>query len=108
MRKKDGAKSKKQAFYSRVLDEAARLELQEAVGIEGLDEEIAVLRLKLRELMVSEPDKLDLQLKAASIIARLITVRYNISKDQKKSLKQAITRVLAEIAVPAGVKAIIK
>jgi hypothetical protein len=44
----------------------------------------------------------------ATTIARLVTTRYNISKEQKKSLKEAITKVLTEIAIPLGVKALLK
>ncbi len=99
---------KKSSFYSRALDEAERLEFEEARGMEGLDEEIAILRLKLRSLIEEGPQNLRLALDTASTIARLVRTRYNISKEQKKSLKQAITKVLTEIAVPLGVKALVK
>ncbi len=106
-RTKDG-RQKKPSFYSRVLDEAERLEFEEVRGMEGLDEEIAVLRLKLRSLLEDGPENLRLALDTASAIARLVRTRYNISKEQRKSLKQAIARVLTEIAVPLGVKALVK
>jgi len=108
MAKKDAAKAEKHGFYSQALDEAERLELEEARGIEGLDEEIAILRVKLRGLMVTEPERFDLYLKTANTIAKLVKTRYNISKQQKKSLKEAIAKVLTEIALPLGVKAIIR
>ena len=76
--------------------------------MEGVDEEIAILRVKLGELMEKEPDRLDLHLEAANTIARLVRTRYNITKEQKKSLKEAIASVLTEIAVPLGLKALIK
>jgi len=38
----------------------------------------------------------------------VIRTRYNITKEQKKSLKEAIAKVLTEIAIPLGIKAIIK
>lgn len=108
MVKKNTAKGRKRVFYGQALNEAERLELEEASGVEGIDEEIAILRVKLRELIVAAPEKFDLHLKLATTIARLVTARYNITKEQKKSLKEAITRVLTEIAIPLGVKAIIK
>ncbi|MEW6143160.1 MAG: hypothetical protein AB1597_08455 [Chloroflexota bacterium] len=107
--KRRGRKS--EAFYGRALDESEKLKLEEARRVEGLDEEIAVLRVKLRELIESQPEKVELCLTAANTIARLVRTRYNISREQKKSLKEAITRVLTEIAIPAGVsvtKALIK
>jgi hypothetical protein len=91
-----------------VLDEAEKLALKEASDIEGLDEEIAVLRLKLRQLLEKEPEKFELHLKVASTIARLVGIRYDINKEQKKSLREAISRVLTEIAIPLGVNILFK
>src|SRR4030042_683481 len=108
MVRKNDAKNKRQVFYGQVLNEAERLELEEARGVEGIDEEIAVLRVKLRELIVAAPEKFDLHLKLAATIARLVSTRYTITKEQRRSLKEAITKVLTEIAVPLGVKALIK
>jgi hypothetical protein len=90
-------------FYSRALDEAEKLELEEASRVEGIDEEIALLRIKLRELLEEQPERIDLHFEAANIIARLVRTRYQITKEQKKSLKEAIQKVLTEVAVPLGV-----
>ena len=105
---KGNQNARKHGFYSQVLDEAEKLQLEQAQGVEGLDEEIAILRLKFRELIDTEPHRLDLQIEAASAIARLIRTRYNITREQKKSLKEAIAKVLTDIAVPLGIKALIK
>ena len=113
--KKKGAQlgnqnARKHGFYSRVLEESLRIDLDEAVAIDGLDEEIGLLRLKLRELLDQNSDKINLELalSCANTIARLVRTRYNISAGQKRSLKDAITKVLTEIAVPLGVKTLIK
>jgi ubiquinone biosynthesis protein COQ9 len=108
MAKRDTAKGKKHGFYSQALDEAERLGLEEARGMEGIDEEIAILRVKLRELIVAEPERFDLHIEAANTIARLVKTRFNINKEQRKSLKEAIAKVLTEIAIPLGIKAIIR
>jgi hypothetical protein len=102
------AKGRKYGFYGKALDEAERLELEEARRVDGIDEEIAILRVKLRELIATKPERLDLHLRMASTIARLVTIRYSISKEQKSSIREAITKVLTEIAVPLGIKAIIR
>jgi len=108
MTRKNATRGKKHGFYGRALNEAERLELEEARGIEGIDEEIAILRIKLRELIVAKPERFDLHLRVVVTIARLVTARYNITKEQKKSLREAITKVLTEIAIPLGIKALIK
>jgi hypothetical protein len=108
MAKKETQKGKKKGFYGRALDEAEKLGLEEAREIEGLDEEIAILRVKLRELIEKEPERFDLHLRAANTIARLVGIRYNVTKEQKNSLKEAITKVLTEIAIPLGVNILVK
>ena len=100
--------AKKHGFYSKALGEAEKLQLEEARGLDGLDEEIAILRIKLRSLIQTAPENIELQLDAANTIARLVRTRYNITKEQKRSLKEAIAKVLTEIAVPLGVKALIR
>jgi hypothetical protein len=101
--RKNKRKNSLRGFYSRALDEAEKLELEEASYIEGIDEEIALLRVKLRELLKEQPERIDLHFEAANIIARLVKTRYQITKEQKKSLKEAIQKVLTEVAVPLGV-----
>jgi len=108
VRRKEIAKDARPGFYSKALDAAEKLELEEARGIEGIDEEIAILRVKLRELMVANPEKFEIHLKIVNAIARLVTARYNVTKEQKKSLKEAVTKVLTEIAVPLGIKSIVR
>jgi len=100
---KGGRKASPRGFYSRALDEAEKVELEEASHLEGVDEEIALLRVKLRELLQEQPERIDLHLKAASILARLVKTRYQITREQKKSLKEGIQKVLTEIAVQVGI-----
>jgi hypothetical protein len=96
--------ARKHGFYSRVLSKAEQLEVAEAEGIEGLDGEIAVLRFKLRKLLEKHPDRIDLQMQAAGTLAMLIHTRYKITPEEKKNLKEAITTVLKEVAIPLGLK----
>ena len=100
---KDNQNTRKHGFYSRALTEAEKVELEEASYVEGIDQEIALLRIKLRELVENQPDRIDLHMEAANTIARLVRTRYQISKEQKKSLKEAIAKVLTEVAAPLGI-----
>lgn len=95
--------ARKHGFYSRALSEAEKLEMEEAALVDGIDDEITLLRVRLRGLLEQHPDRLDLQMEAANTIARLIRTRYQISKEQKKSLKEAIQKVLTEVAIPLGI-----
>ena len=96
--------ARKHGFYSRALDEAEQIQLEEAAHIEGLDDEIAVLRLKFRRLLADHPERIDLQIKLANTLARLIRTRYNITPEQKNTLREAIATVLKDVAIPLGVQ----
>ena len=108
MARKTEGKTPKRGFYGPALDETAGLMLEEAAGVDGLDQEIAVLRLKLRDIIRDEPENCELHLKTANTIANLVKIRYSISKEQKKCLRDAIARVLTDLAIPLGVKALIR
>jgi len=94
----------KPGFYARALSQAEQLELAEAAGIEGLDNEIAMLRVKLRQLLEKYPDRVDLHVKAINSLARLIRTRHNTTAEQHDALRTAISTVLKEVAIPLGLK----
>jgi len=77
---KGNQNARKHGFYSRALTEAEKVDFEEASLIEGIDQEIAFLRLKLMELAEREPDRVDLHLEAANV-----------------------HKVLTDIAVPLGI-----
>ena len=56
------------------------------------------------ELLEKHPDRIDLQMRAVNTLSRLIQARYKISPEEKKDLKDAITTVLKEVAIPLGLK----
>jgi hypothetical protein len=105
---KSGREANQRGFYSRALDEAEKFELEEALHVEGIDDEIALLRIKLRELLEEQPERIDLHFEAANVIARMVKTRYQITGKQKKSLKEGIQKVLTELATQIGVGIAIK
>ena len=108
-RKKDGPTGnqniRKHSFYGKVLDEAERLDLEAAAGVDGIDDEIALLRVKLKSILASDPDNIKLIMQATNALARLVKTRYHITREQKKGLKEAIGNVIRDIAIPLGIGA---
>ncbi len=100
---KGNQNASKQGFYSKVLDEAEQLNFELATGIKGIDDEIALLRVKIRSLLERDPENLRLIMQATNTLARLVRTRYNISKEDRKGLKEAIGNVLKDIALPLGI-----
>ena len=100
---KGNQNARKHGFYSKVLDEAEQLDFELATGVEGIDDEIALLRVKIKSLIAHDPNNIKLIMQATNTLARLIRTRYNITKEQKKGLKEAIGNVLRDIALPLGI-----
>ena len=95
--------ARKHGFYCRILDEAEQLDFELATGVEGIDDEIALLRVKIKSLLEHDPENLKLIMQATNTLARLVRTRYNISKEDKKGLKEAIGNVLKDVALPLGI-----
>ncbi len=95
--------AKKHGFYSKLLDEAEQLDFELASGVEGIDDEITLLRVKIKSILSNEPENIKLIMQATNTLAKLVKTRYNISKEQKKGLKEAIGNVLRDVALPLGI-----
>lgn len=95
--------ARKHGFYSRVLDEAERLDFEQATEVEGLDDEIALLRVKIKSLVERDPENIKLIMQAINTLARVVATRYNIGKEDKQTLMEAIGNVLKDIVLPLGV-----
>lgn len=91
------------SFYTRVLNEAERLDFEQAAGVDGIDDEIALLRMQIKSFLEHNPDDIKTIMKATETLAKLVKTHYNITKEQKKGLKEAIGNVLREVALPLGI-----
>ena len=100
---KGNQNARKHGFYSKVLDEAEQLDFELATGVEGIDDEIALLRVKIKSILENDPENIKLITQATDALARLVRTRYNISKADKKGLKEAIGSVLRDVALPLGI-----
>ncbi len=100
---KRNQKNRKPSLYSKALDEAEQIDFELAAGVNGIDDEIALLRVKIKSILASDSENIKLIMQATSTLSRLVKTRYNISKEQKKGLKEAIGNVLKDIALPLGI-----
>jgi len=107
-RQKGGQKGNRNAlkhgYYSTIFDKAEKIDFSSAGGIEGIDEEIALLRHEIKKAISGGDEKnLLLLVKAVSALDRLMRTRYQITSSQHKGLKEAIAAVVSEVLVPLGV-----
>ena len=89
--------SRKRGFYAEALSEAERIRLPEAREIEGLDEEIALLRVRLSTMLSEHPENTELILKGVGMLVKAVATKYRLSKKAKENLADAITEVLKEV-----------
>ncbi|MFC1911964.1 hypothetical protein ACFLXG_02250 [Chloroflexota bacterium] len=101
--RKDSRKAEKCGFYDKVLDEAEQLDFGLAADVNGIDNEIALLRVKIKSILGDDPKNIKLIVEATNALERLIRTKYKIGKEQRKGLKEAITNVLKEVALPLGI-----
>jgi hypothetical protein len=100
---KGNQNARKRGFYARVMDEADLIDFDLAAGVNGIDDEIALLRMMIKSLLEREPENIKVIMDATNTLARLLKIRFDISKEQKKGLKDAIGNVLRDIAIPLGI-----
>ncbi len=103
---KGNQSARKHDFYVKVLDEAEQLDFELASGVEGIDGEIALLRVKIKSILEDEPENIRLIMQMTNALERLVKTRYNITREQKKGLKEAIGNVLRDVALPLGISVI--
>jgi hypothetical protein len=90
-----------QSFYESALDEAERGELSAARSVKGLDEEIALLRLRLKQAVAKGPADLALMLRGVEILARLVASRYRLPAASAEELAAAMRAALHAAGLPA-------
>jgi hypothetical protein len=100
---KGNQNARKPSFYAKVLDEAERLDFELASDVEGIDDEIALLRVKIKSLLENDPENIRFIIQMTNALERLVRTRYNITREQRKGLKEAIGNVLRDIAIPLGI-----
>ena len=84
-------------FYTVALKEAEQAALEDARELEGLDEEIAVLRVKLQTVLAEHPENFTMLLRGIELMVRAVSARYRISGKGEDDLYQSVVGVLKGI-----------
>lgn len=103
--------ARKHGFYSHVLDSDEQRDFVQATEVEGIDEEIAIMRVKLKSVLRHDPKNIKLIALATESLAKLVREKYNLDKKDKKGVGQVIGNMLKDLAIPLGVdlgKAVLK
>jgi hypothetical protein len=84
-------------FYAAVLDRAERARLDEAAAIDGLDDEVALLRVRLRRAIEERPDDYALMLRGVSLLVRAVAARYRLSPKSRRDLSESLAATIEQL-----------
>jgi len=86
------------SFYARALTAADRAALDDAREVEGLDDEVALLRLQIRELIANEEPDARVVQGAMRLLVQAVVTQQRLSGSQAEGLTEATTRLFEEFA----------
>jgi hypothetical protein len=89
-------------FYVEALTAAERLALADAMQVEGIDQEIALLRLRLRSAIRERPEELPLMFKGIELLAKVIATRYGLGKTGREEMEQALLEAFTDLKQAMG------
>ncbi len=92
-------------FYEEALSQAERVRFSRAKQIQGLDEEIALLRVRLNRLAEEQPENLELLIKGIGMLVRAVSTKYKLSHKAEEDLYQSLIGVLqgvGNVLLPEG------
>jgi hypothetical protein len=84
-------------FYEQALTEAESTDLESARAIEGLDDEVALLRLRLRSLLAGRPEDLTLMFKGVELLTKAVSARYRMSKGERSEVSESLRELITSM-----------
>lgn len=94
----DGETTAYENFYADSLSVSERLALEAASSLEGLAEEVAMLRVRLKTALEERPEDLKLALYGMNTLLRMVTAQYRLSPRASKELAANLSLVLNNFA----------
>jgi hypothetical protein len=76
------------------MSEAEQLLLEQARNMEGLDEEIAMLRVHLRKALEASPDDLRLLTLGVNMLVKAVAAQYRLSPKSRRDLSDHLSNLL--------------
>ena len=94
----------KHGYYSRIFNKAERADYYSAGDVQGIDEEIALIRHVIKTVASFKDDKHILVLvRAANVLNKLVRTRQKIQYGRYDELKTAVSDIVRDVLIPMGV-----
>lgn len=85
-------------FYEIALSEAERGEFAEAQRVEGLSDEIAILRMRLRSAIAERPEDIELLERGVRLLVQSLLAQHRISSKEAANVTEALGSTLEHFA----------
>lgn len=92
-------------FYLSALDAAEQERLDLAASVEGLDDEVALLRVLVRRELEANPDDVALVLRGITLLVRAVAARYRLSPADQQALEGRIVEAVRALTETVQVEA---
>ena len=89
-------------FYESVLNEAEKASLEIARQVEGVDEELAMLRLRLRKVVKGRRADIAMMLRCIDALRRLVEVRQRLGKKEREAFEAELPGLREELIRMVG------
>jgi hypothetical protein len=81
---------KAKRFYEMALTRAERADFPVALDVEGVDQEIAVLRLRLRTALEKQPEDMALMVRGITMLVRALAAKYRLPPEDAEAVLESL------------------
>ena len=85
------------SLYGSALTNSELIDLERAYEMEGLEDEIALLRVRLKTALDEHPENLELLIRGVGMLVRAVTAQYRLSPKARKDLAENVEAVLKSL-----------
>ncbi len=89
-------------LYREAMNKSELIDLERAYAAEGLEDEIALLRVRLKAAAREHPEKLELLLRGVGMLVRAVTAQYRLSPKARKDMAENVEAVLKSLDEELG------
>jgi hypothetical protein len=100
--------ARKHGFYSSFLSQREICEFLNLTNREGLDREIALLRLRIKAVLAADPDNRRVLQEIAGLIATCYAVKYDLDRSDSNFLKRFLLNIFLSAAFSQNESNVIK
>jgi hypothetical protein len=88
---------KRGSFYAESMSDEDRERFMRALGVEGIDEEVAMLRVTLRRQFEGHPAQYDALLRNADLLVRAVAAQYRMSPKSAHDFAERLTATIRDL-----------